>query len=226
MLIYAHRGSSGIAPENTLRAFRQAIADGADGVEFDVHATADGVPVVIHDRDLARTTDGTGRVDQLTLAQVQAADAGEGERVPTLAETLDLLAGRLRLYVELKQPGIEGEVLAILGRYPQARWLVASFDGEILRAVRVLAPRAELWPISLLPSEETLAAAREIGATGVSLFGGAVTAEVARRLEAEDLDLAVWTVNRPEDARQARFLGASALCTDVPAEIIRGLAAG
>ena len=85
-LIYAHRGVSAIHPENTLRAFRHALAIGVDGIELDVHATADGIPVVIHDRDVGRTTDGSGYVDQIPLARLATFDAGDGERVPTLAE--------------------------------------------------------------------------------------------------------------------------------------------
>lgn len=226
MLIYAHRGSSGVAPENTLRAFEQAVADGADGVEFDVHATADGVPVVIHDRTLARTTNGAGLVDELTSEQVRAFDAGQGQPVPTLAEVLDLLAGKLLLYVELKQEGIEGAVLDELARHPQANWVLASFDHAILRAVRAAAPDAELWLISVRASEEAFALCAELDLATLSLLGQAVTPEVARRCFAADLDLAVWTVNRVEDARLARLHGCAALCTDVPAEIIRGLAEG
>src|SRR5215213_4894602 len=86
MLIYAHRGASAIHPENTLRAFRHALAIGVDGIELDVHATADGIPVVIHDRDIGRTTNGAGYVDEMPLAQLETFDAGDGERVPTLAE--------------------------------------------------------------------------------------------------------------------------------------------
>ena len=224
VLIHAHRGSSGVEPENTLRAFRRALADGAGGVEFDVRATSDGVPVVIHDEDLTRTTDRQGRVSELTLAQVKEADAGHAERVPTLAEALALLSGRLRLYVDLKRPGIERAVLDVLSAYPNAEWVIASSNIVVLRAVRALSPKAELWPISWVASDEAFAAAKELGATTISLFRGAVTEDVARRFEAEDLDLAVWTVNRVEDARQLRYLGASSLCTDVPAEIIQGLA--
>lgn len=107
--VIAHRGESSRAPENTLAAFRGALEAGADFVEFDVHLSADGVPVVIHDETVDRTTEGSGRVDTLTVAQLKALDAGSwfsagfaGERIPTLGETLELLRGKGRILLELK----------------------------------------------------------------------------------------------------------------------------
>jgi glycerophosphoryl diester phosphodiesterase len=223
MQIFAHRGTSGHDPENTLRAFRGALAAGADGVEFDVHATVDRVPVVIHDRDVARTTNGQGHVDELTLAQVQALDAGEGERVPTLTEALDVLGDKLRLYVEVKQAGIEREVLSELKRRPEARWLIGSFNLDILRAVRAASADAELWIIAVYPSDEIFTAASELGVTTVSLLHQTVSDEVAARCRAANLELAVWTVNQADDARRMRDLGAVGLCTDFPAEVVAGL---
>jgi glycerophosphoryl diester phosphodiesterase len=223
MQIFAHRGTSGHDPENTLRAFRGAIAAGADGVEFDVHATVDRVPVVIHDRDVARTTDGQGHVDELTLAQVQQLDAGEGERVPTLDEALAVFVDRLHLYVEVKQAGIEREVLATLALHRETRWLIGSFDLDVLRAVRAASPDAELWIIAVFPTDEIFAAAADLRATALSLHFQTVSSEVMARCRASGLNLAVWTVNSVEDARSVRDLGAIALCTDYPAEIIAGL---
>lgn len=224
MLVYAHRGSSGTDPENTLRAFERAIEVGADGAEFDLHATADGVPVVIHDRSLARTTNGRGLVSEMTLEQVRAFDAGGGQPVPTMVEVLDLVAGRLRLDIEIKQQGISHLVLDTLARYPQAEWVIGSFDWSILREVRDLAPEAELWPIVDVATDEVFHNAASLGAAAVSLRGDAVTAQVTERFFAADLDLVVWTVNRVEEARLARCLGTTVLLTDVPGEILRGLA--
>jgi glycerophosphoryl diester phosphodiesterase len=104
--VVAHRGASAVYPENTLRAFEGAIDVGADLVELDVRLTSDGVPVILHDLDVSVTTDGTGRVHELTLAEVKRLDAsrGRGERaeVPTLREALELLSGRVGVNVEIK----------------------------------------------------------------------------------------------------------------------------
>ena len=118
----AHRGYSAVAPENTLPALAAAVLGGATFVEFDVRTTADGVPVVIHDRTVDRTTSGTGHVRDLSLDEVRELDAGSwfspayaGARVPTLAETLDLLAaGDHGLLLEIKPPATPEQVKAIL----------------------------------------------------------------------------------------------------------------
>ena len=225
MMIYAHRGSSGVEPENTLRAFRQAIVDGADGVEFDLHASRDGVPVVLHDRRLECTTNGQGDVDSLPLSELRTLDAGAGERIPTFVDVLDLVAGRLAIQVELKQAGIEAEVLAVLRRYQQATWAISSLDWDNLARVRALAPEAELWLPARLPRDEAFATAQELGASTLALWAGALTPTAARRCAEVDLDLMVWTVNDPAIAKQAAFLGVAVLCTDVPATIRQGLAA-
>ena len=223
MLIFAHRGTSGHDPENTLRAFRGAIAAGADGIELDVRATVDRVPVIIHDRDVARTTNGHGHVDELSLERVKQLDAGENERIPTLAQVLHLLGGKLRVYVEVKQAGIEREILDVLAGYPETRWVIGSFDLDVLRAVRAASADAELWVIAYYPTDEIFAAAAELGATTLSLDNEAITAESVERCRAAGLDLAIWTVNDVEEARSVRALGAVGICTDYPAEIIAGL---
>src|SRR5215207_9901459 len=122
MLIYAHRGASVDHPENTLRAFRHALALGVDGIELDVHATADGIPVVIHDRDIRRTTTGVGYVDETPLARLETFDAGDAAR----------------LDVEIKGLGSERAVLEVLAKYPAVTWAISSFDWNTLRTVRRL----------------------------------------------------------------------------------------
>ena len=108
----AHRGASGNYPENTLRAFQMALDIGVDEIELDLRATRDGHLVVMHDATVDRTTDGTGAVGELTLAEIKALDAGRvfgerfrGERVPTWEEALDLIQGKVRLNVHLKEGG-------------------------------------------------------------------------------------------------------------------------
>lgn len=150
-LVWAHRGASATAPENTLAAFRRALEAGADGVELDVHLTADGHVIVIHDATLDRTTSGRGRVADLPLSAVRSFDAGVkcsaeflDERVPTLAEVLELVLGwpgQRRVLVELKGPfsGLaRGARLAA-----RALGLAAPAYGGLARALAaLLAPRA------------------------------------------------------------------------------------
>ena len=214
--IYAHRGSSAIHPENTLRAFRHALAIGVDGIELDVHATADGTPVVIHDRDVGRTTDGTGYVDQIPLARLETFDAGHGERVPTLAEILELVGDAAHLDIEIKGTRIEHAVLDVLAEYPAVRWAISSFAWDTLRTVRRLDPVAEVWPLAERVGDDLFTIAAELASPAVSLFTGAYTAENAAKLRDAGLGVIVWTVNDPREARRIADLGAFALCTDDP----------
>jgi glycerophosphoryl diester phosphodiesterase len=218
-LIYAHRGASAIHPENTLRAFRHALAIGVDGIEFDVRATADGVQVVIHDRDVARTTDGTGYVDQIPLARLKTLDAGDGEQVPTLAQVLALVGDAAQLDVEIKGMGIERAVLDVLAGYPAVTWAISSFDWDTLRIVRRLDPAAEVWPLAVRVDDDLLAVATELPSPAVSLFTGAYTAEAAAMFSDVGLRVMVWTVNDPLEAQRVMNLGAFALCTDQPGRI-------
>jgi glycerophosphoryl diester phosphodiesterase len=218
-LIYAHRGASAMYPENTLRAFRQALASGVDGIELDVHATADGIPVVIHDRNVERTTNGTGYVDEIPLARLETFDAGDGERVPTLTEVLALVGDAAHLDIEIKGTGIERAVLDVLAQYPAVRWAISSFAWDTLRAVRQLDPVAEVWPLAERVDDDLIAVVAELGSPAVSLFTGAYTAETAAKLRAAGLHVIVWTVNDPREARRIDDLGAFALCTDDPQRI-------
>jgi glycerophosphoryl diester phosphodiesterase len=219
MLIYAHRGASVDHPENTLRAFRHALALGVDGIELDVHATADGIPVVIHDRDIRRTTTGVGYVDEIPLAWLQTFDAGAGERVPSLAEVLALVGDAARLDVEIKGLGTERAVLDVLAKYPAVTWAISSFDWDTLRTVRRLDATAELWPLAERCGDDLIAIAAELASPAVSLFTGAYTTETAPKLRDAGLRVVVWTVNDPREARRVADLGAFALCTDDPQRI-------
>jgi glycerophosphoryl diester phosphodiesterase len=220
MLIYAHRGASVNHPENTLRAFRHALAIGVDGIELDVHATADGIPVVIHDRDIERTTEGVGYVDEMPLARLATFDAGDGERVPTLAEVLALVGDAAHLDIEIKGVGIECAVLEVLTEYPTVRWAISAFDWNTLRTVRELDQVAELWPLAERAGDDLITTAEELASPAVSLFTGAYTAESAAALRDAGLRVMVWTVNDPREARRIADLGAFALCTDDPRRLM------
>ncbi len=223
MLIYGHRGSPQSAPENTLTGFRHALAAGADGVELDVRASSDGVLVVIHDRDVSRTTNGSGAIDSLDLQAIQRLQSGAADRIPTLDEVLQLFGDKFRLDIEIKQPGIERDVLALLARYPAAEWAISTFDWDVLREVRRLDGDAELWLLALVANQPLWDAASELRATAVALLGACVTSDTALACRDHGLDLVVWTVNQLADAREASRLGTSVLITDLPANIITGL---
>ena len=145
--IWAHRGASGLAPENTMAAFTLAEQVGSDGIELDVHLSRDGVPVVIHDEAVDRTTDGHGVVADLFSRELRELDAGSWfapafncEPVPTLADVLVWAEDRLRLNVEIKSVRAGRAVIDLLAEFPRARVLVSSFSHELLLAMRQWSP--------------------------------------------------------------------------------------
>jgi glycerophosphoryl diester phosphodiesterase len=165
VLVIGHRGAAGLAPENTLGAIQVALDLGVDGVEFDVQRSADNELILMHDLDVDRTTNGRGLVNDLTLAELQALDAGSsfsdafaGEPVPSLRNVFDLVSdSQILLFIELKDPslypGIEQQVVDLIREYNyESRVHILSFDYDSLDRVRELAPElilSGLWSRNL-----------------------------------------------------------------------------
>ena len=140
--VTGHRGARGLAPENTLAAFRLARELGCDAVELDVQLTSDGELAVIHDETLERTTNGHGRVSACTIAELKRLDAGKGERIPTVGEVLDLLGeSRLVIQMELKGPGTEeAAARAVRDRRLESRVAFTSFHHRRVLKMKSLLP--------------------------------------------------------------------------------------
>lgn len=216
-----HRGAAGHEPENTLRSINRAIALKADLVEVDVQRTADGCLVLLHDKRVDRTTDGRGRVAELTLDEIRALDAGAGERVPTLAEALKLAAGRIGMIVELIVPGIAADVVTIVDQCGfSGEVIYASFHHSELVKLRSLVPRAlTLALLEGVPVRQT-AFARDCGATHVGVSVESLTEEFAHNLQAEGFRVFVYTVNHPEDVKWTRKLRVDGIISDYPDRLI------
>ena len=222
--LYAHRGASAEAPENTLAAFCRAMAVGADGIELDVHLSRDGVPVVIHDATLERTTTGTGRVAARSVSDLQSLDAGSwfaphfaDEVLPTLEETLRLFGGgRLRLNLEVKAVHAGLAVLELLARFPRADVVISSFDHALLARLRRAAPDL---PLAVLAERDWHLAVARAGALRASALHPRVDL-VSRPLLAAcrrlNLPVHVWTVDDPGQARILARLGVAGLFTNDP----------
>ncbi|GIE93511.1 glycerophosphodiester phosphodiesterase [Paractinoplanes rishiriensis] len=229
----AHRGYSAVAPENTLPAFAAAVLAGATHVEFDVRTTADGVPMVIHDRTVDRTTNGTGQVWDLSFSEVAAFDAGSwlspayaGLPVPTLAATLDLLAGTApELLLEIKRPASPAEVKAIVEAVAERdllpRTIVQSFDPDIVRLVREVAPEVRRGLLRLRYDEETVPLAVELGVVCCNpslddVLTGRATTDA---LTAAGIEVMPWTANDVGQWTALVAAGAAGLITDRVAEL-------
>jgi glycerophosphoryl diester phosphodiesterase len=223
-LVLAHRGGAREAPENTLAAFRHAVAAGADGVELDVRLSADGVPVLFHDEDLGRFSRDTRRLDEVGAAELAATDLGRrrprfrGERVPTLAEALAVVAPLALVDLELK-PTARGEALvaavvaAVAAAGLAARTVVTSFDTALLAALARRAP--DLARGAVLDASPADDAWLDHPLVSLSLpLARAGLAERARRAGRRVL---VWTENDPRRLALWQRLGVEAVITDRPA---------
>lgn len=246
-LVIGHRGASGRLPENTLAAFRGAFEDGADGVELDVRLSADGVPVVVHDASLFRTTGVRGRVRDRTAAELAeclarrarvGAAPGAGETgVPTLERALELAAGYgAVVWAELKggEAALGEAVAALLGRRGwRDRVVVLSFDHEALRRIRRIDARVRT-AATLAPSIRTprlgpsrvVEAVERAGAASAALHVALATRRRVDALRERGLGVAVWTVNSRAIARRLDRFGVDAIMTDFPARLAGRTEAG
>jgi glycerophosphoryl diester phosphodiesterase len=226
-LVLGHRGASGEAPENTLRAFALAAEQGADGVELDVQPSADGVLVVMHDDTVDRTTHGHGRVAALPYAALAGLDAGAGERVPTLEEALALARGRLFVDIEIKDPGVEPSVAALIDRLGMADQVaISSFYPASLAAMRTAAAHLRRWFLSSGWSATTLRTALALEAVGVAPHHTRIDEALVITAGQHGLAVAAWTVNDEVEVRRLLDLGVDAIITDYPARVVRLRRAG
>ncbi len=247
--IIAHRGGGVAAPEATLPAFAAAVEAGTDVLEFDVRLTADGIPVVLHDETVDRTTDGAGPVDAMTLAELRRWNAGHDFRdsvgghpwrdtpvaVPTLGEVLAAHPGR-RMVIEMKvRESVEPLCRDLTAAGRQAITLVAAFETETLEAFRTACPEAPtvasmsevltFLVFSHLRLEGLLNPAAK--ALLVPEAAGPIRVVTPRFLSAAarlGLPVAVWTVNDPDDMERLLDLGVEGILTDDPGTLARLLA--
>jgi len=226
----AHRGASGNFPENTRLAFEKAIAAQADMIEIDCQLTLDGHVVVFHDERLLRTARVRGRVREKTLEELKKLDIGlwkkrifRGQRILTLEETLEIVAGKVDLCLDIKQfpgsqPGIEIKLLFILSHYSYLdQTIFSSFDYSCLARVRALAPEAR---IGLLHGtgikENPFAVAAEMGAASIHVQRELASREFLGQAWEAGLDVHIWTINSLREMQTFSSLGVQGLISDFP----------
>jgi glycerophosphoryl diester phosphodiesterase len=228
--IIGHRGYAARAPENTLASIEAALTAGARALEFDVHVAFCGTPVVIHDETLDRTTDGEGPVSQQTVEQLRTLDAGawfnpafSGERIPTLTEALDRVAGRVHhIYPEVKgirEPSdVDRIVRLVQERAMSDRTTLISIDWSILERVRTqdAAIRIGFIVVTTDLFDEALSLAVADPAAILDLNHQIALEEpsVVRRAKDEGVDVVTWTVNEPDEATRLRHAGVTGFTTD------------
>ncbi len=230
-LIIAHRGASADAPENTLSAFSLALEQGADGIEFDVQLSADGWPVVFHDATIDRTTNGSGRVANLSLAELQALTIPPDEKILTLDELFETFGPRLLYNLEIKnlslrEHGLEAAIADRIQAYHLEQVvLISSFNPFSLKRIR-----------RHLPAQVALALLRDRGLLRYTYLLGdgvmdhphheLVDARYMAWAKKRGYRVNTWTVDDPVEARRLVALGVHGLITNKPAFLRSALKTG
>lgn len=223
--IWAHRGASAVSPENTMAGFRTAEAAGADGIELDVHLSRDGIPVVIHDETVDRTTDGRGLVASMSYGELRQLDAGSwfapsfaGEAIPSLEDVLRWADDRIRLDIEIKAVPAGLAVLELLRTCPGARVLVSSFDHDLLEHLRIQEPDL---PLGFLVDSRfwrrTVARAAKCRAESVHPRFNLLSRPLLSACRRNGLAVHCWTVDNPDLCVSLRSMGVHGVFTNAPA---------
>ncbi len=235
-LVIAHRGASSLAPENTLAAVRKALDLKVDVVEIDVHRTADGELVVIHDATVDRTTTGSGPVNRYSLEELRSLDAGSwfnrsfaGERIPTLREVLETTKDKATLLIELKGERTEVRTVELVQELGMAdQVIIQSFDFLQIQKVKQKSP--EIPTVFLVREPEhkddpTKAAlwmcniADYVGASGIGVRHNWFTLELLELAQERHLDIFVWTVDQQKDMKKFIKHGVQGVITNRPQDL-------
>ena len=239
-LSIAHRGFSGIYPENTLVSFAKAIEINPDGMECDIHLSADGKVIVIHDDSLDRTTDKTGKIAELDSAIIRSADAGvkkdpqfQGEKVPFFEELLELTKGTIFLCVELKAKGTPKPAVDLIRKFGmEDQVIIFSFDSNLIMQVKEIAPVIPTLQLSWLDPKqsETLDMAmisRKVLNARANCLGinrEIMTPELARWLHSRGIFTGCYTVNEEPEMKRLINCDVDAIISDYPDRLLRVLA--
>ncbi len=235
LYVVAHRGASGLAPENTLASFREAVNSGVKMIELDVQFTSDGKIIVFHDENLDRTTNNNNGYDELTYENIKTLDAGSwfsgefsGERIPLLSEALDFLKDKAYLVVEIKaykSAAIEKKMAAIVGMVDEygmgEHTLYVSFNYKALTALKKINPSLPTAALKL-PNDDTLPSeiSEKTGCEAYICSVDELNAAIADDIKSHGMFLGVYDVDTAEGLHKAIKYGVSAVATNSPPMII------
>jgi len=224
MKLMGHRGARNEAPENTLKGFRHALDYGIEVIELDIHLSSDGHLMVIHDDTLERTTNGSGKINDFTCAQLQLLDAGDGEKIPTLPEALALLLNaNCEIQIEVK----DGKTLSPLIEYiltleaaMQSLLTVISFHHGWLKNFKEKLPRIKTTALLYGHVMDPAGLAKACLADGLSFNIAFIDQRICDAVKEENLTLTGWNANNIEDFQRMKELGIDFLGTDCPKEAL------
>ena len=220
--VVGHRGAKGLVPENTLPSFEKAIALGCDATECDVHLSADGHLVVCHDHTVDRTTNGSGRIAEMTMAELRALDAGNGAPIPLFDEVLSVVKGRILLLCELKGEDTADAAVAAVRRAGMTESVVFScFDYDRLARVRELGAELHVTGISSKPDAAGLERLVALGASHMDIYWTELSLEVVDAIHARGLLCRGWNPDTEADIRATLAMGVDSVSSNYPDLAVR-----
>jgi glycerophosphoryl diester phosphodiesterase len=223
MLIFAHRGASGLEPENTLRAIKVALDANVDGIEIDIHQV-DGKLVVIHDRWLHRTTSGKGQIAQYSFSQLRELDAGKGEKIPTLDEVLKLTAGKCLMNLELKSIASIELLFNCLDKAQEhnnlssRQIILSSFNHRLLNIIQQQRPEFAIGALTACYPLEYAKFAETLNAYSVHLDINFISKSFVNDAHERGLKVFVYTVDELEDISAMKALGVDGIFSNFPTQ--------
>ena len=231
MQIIGHRGAAGLAPENTWTSFDKALSLGVDAIETDVHATKDGELVLIHDKDLSRTTNGSGTVQDTMWSTIKTLDAGAwfskehtGERVPRLSETLSHYGKKTHIVLEVKQTGIESRVLQMVKDMDLLEDVTfSSFFPSIVNNLKNNAPEAKVGSLTIDAKPETTQRVLDAGLDQICPPAAFLTTKLVEHWHASGLEVRAWGIKDDALMHAAIRVGVDGMTIDFPHRLIRAL---
>lgn len=225
MLKIAHRGAKAYEPENTLQAFQKAIDLNSDGIELDVHLSADGQIIVIHDETIDKMTNGKGFVNALSLSQLKSFLIDEKHEIPTLKEVFDLVNKKCFINIELKNAETLTKVVSLIEEYvSEKNWnydhfIVSSFDWNALQKVYNLNPKILIGVLTETDLNLALAFAEKIKARAIHPYYHLLNTENVSEIQKKGFLVLPWTVNIEEDIQKIKSYSVDGIITDFPDKI-------
>lgn len=222
MYVVGHRGAAGVQPENTIPGFEYAIELGCEYVETDVHLSRDGHLVIIHDDTVDRTTNGRGRVAEMTLAELRALDAGEGRQIPLLQEVLDVVRSRAILLCELKGPYTPDPVVRkVLANKMAEQVIFTSFHFGRLARVKQIDAKLQIGATFGDPPADALEEAVALGAETVGIQHSKMTEAFVVRARQLGLNLRAWNPDSVEDIQRMIDLEPTGISSNRPDRVLQ-----
>jgi glycerophosphoryl diester phosphodiesterase len=225
MLKIAHRGAKAYEPENTLQAFQKALDLNSDGIELDVHLSADKHIIVIHDETIDRTTNGKGLVNDFTLAELKSFLIDGKYQIPTLNEVFDLVDKRCLINIELKGLGTAPKVVALIEEYiSKKNWnydhfIISSFDWNMLEETSNLNSKIAVGVLTEEDIDIALAFAEKIKAKAIHPDFNLLNEENVKEIQEKGFLVLPWTVNSEEDIQKVKSYNVDGIISDNPDKI-------